>query len=161
MESSSSAAATNQTFKMPHQHSKEEIEGNEGKYDDDGFYILPGGDFFDPEGFYFDKKGYDGIGGYYDEAGQYVAPQGLKDAETGTFQYDDQYVEYADYYDELMGGSEDEDEDDTYMKEQEINEGVKKEHILPVLEWLKEQDAGKKHVIKIANLPRQANETMI
>lgn len=52
---------------MPKQHSKEEIQGHEGKYDEDGFYILPGGDFFDPEGFYFDKQGYDGIGGYYDE----------------------------------------------------------------------------------------------
>ena len=28
-------------------------------------------------------------------------------------------------------------------------------------QWLKEQPEGKKHVIKIANLPRQANEVMI
>ena len=123
---------------MPHQHNKEEIEANEGKYDDDGFYILPGGDFFDPEGFYFDKQGYDGIGGFYDEAGAYISPPGLKDANAGTFQYDDQYAEYADYYDELMGDSEDEEDDTTNIKEQEIDEGVKKEHILPVLEWLKE-----------------------
>ena len=73
---------------MPKQHTKEEIEGHEGKYDDDGFYILPGGDFFDPEGFYFDTSGVDGIGGYYDEDGQYVAPPGLKDADTGQFTYD-------------------------------------------------------------------------
>ena len=71
-------------------------------------------------------------------------------------------MEYADYYDELMGDSEEEDEDETNnLEEKDINEGIKKEHILPVLEWLKDQDAGKKHVIKIANLPRQANESMI
>lgn len=62
-------ADTNQQTQMPKQHTKEEIEMKEGKYDDDGFFILPGGDFFDPEGFYFDVQGYDGIGGYYDEAG--------------------------------------------------------------------------------------------
>ena len=54
---------------MPKKFSKEEIEGHEGKYDEDGFFILPGADFFDPEGFYFDKKGFDGIGGYYDKEG--------------------------------------------------------------------------------------------
>ena len=54
---------------MPKKHTKEEIEVNEGNYDDDGFYILPGGDFFDPEGYYFDTKGYDGIGGFYDDNG--------------------------------------------------------------------------------------------
>ena len=149
---------------MPKQHTKEELEGHEGKYDEDGFYLLPGGDFFDPEGFYFDKQGYDGIGGYYDTAGQYVPPEGVKDANAGTFQYDDQYIEYADYYDELMGYSVDEDDDDgedQAQMETEINQGVRKEHILPVLEWLKEQPQGKTHVIKIANLPRQANENMI
>ena len=54
---------------MPKLHTKEEIEALEGKYDDDGFYILNKGDFFDPEGYYFDHQGYDGIGGYYDDAG--------------------------------------------------------------------------------------------
>lgn len=39
----------------------------------------------------------------------------------------------------------------------EYDVGVKKEHCLPVIEWLKEQPAGKK-VIKLANLPRQATE---
>jgi hypothetical protein len=73
---------------MPKKFTKEEIEGHEGKYDEDGFFILPGADFFDPEGFYFDKQGYDGIGGYYDKEGQYVPPPGLKDPNAGTFQYD-------------------------------------------------------------------------
>jgi hypothetical protein len=40
---------------MPKQHTKEEIEGQAGKYDKDGFYILENGDFFDLEGYYFDK----------------------------------------------------------------------------------------------------------
>lgn len=139
---------------MPKLHTKEEIETNAGKYDEDGFYILEGGDFFDPEGYYFDKQGYDGIGGYYDDAGQYVPPPGLKDADAGTFQYEEQDIEYADYYDELMGYSLEEDDDDANLDQAEITQGVKKEHVLPVLEWLKEQPAGKKHVIKIANLPR-------
>lgn len=150
----SAPTKSNQQIEMPKQHTKEEIESKEGKYDDDGFYILPDGDFFDPEGFYFDKAGYDGIGGYYDKEGQYVPPPGLKDATAGTFQYDEQYIEYADYYDELMGDSDEEDEDETDLNQAEINQGVKKEHVLPVLEWLKEQPEGKKHVIKIANLPR-------
>lgn len=51
-----------------------------------------------------------------------------------------------------MGDSDEEDEVD--LNQKEINEEVKKEHVLPVLQWLKEQPEGKKHVIKIANLPR-------
>ena len=112
-----------------------------GKYDEDGFFILEEGGFYDPEGFYFDKSGFDGIGGYYDEAGQYVAPPGLKDAIAGTFQYaaqDDQDIEYADYYEELMGGESDEGEDDGGIDQAEIDSNVKKEHIFPVIEWLKE-----------------------
>ncbi len=42
----------------------EEVEG--GKYDDSGFYSLPDGSFYDPDGFKFDKEGYDEFGGYYD-----------------------------------------------------------------------------------------------
>lgn len=44
-----------------------------------------------------------------------MPPPGLKDANAGTFQYDEQDVEYADYYDELMGDSEDEDENDANL----------------------------------------------
>lgn len=51
---------------MPKQYTKEEIESKGGKYDDDGFYILPDGAFFDPEGFLF-TNGFDDIGGYYDK----------------------------------------------------------------------------------------------
>jgi len=60
---------SNQQIQMPKEFTKQEIESYEGKYDEDGFYILPKGDFFDPEGFYFNESGFDGIGGYYDAHG--------------------------------------------------------------------------------------------
>lgn len=54
-------------------YTRQEIENRPGEYDADSFYMLPGGDFFDPQGYYFDKKGFDQLGGYYDkESGQYV-----------------------------------------------------------------------------------------
>ena len=51
-----------------------EFEQQPGSYDEDGFYILQEGGFYDPFGFYFDKDGLDEAGGSYDEAGYYVAP---------------------------------------------------------------------------------------
>ena len=75
--------------------SKKDIESQEGKYDKDGFYILPGGDYYDDQGFYFDKDGYDELGGYYDkDSGEYVAPPDID-------HIDKDLQEYADYYDEL------------------------------------------------------------
>lgn len=55
---------------------KEEIEklGLDGKFDDDGFYLLKGGDFYDPLGYRFDKHGFDESGGRYDEQGYYIHP---------------------------------------------------------------------------------------
>ena len=50
-----------------------EVEG--GKLDDQGFYRLPGGDFYDPDGVYFNKEGKDKYGGYYDEEFIYHAGQ--------------------------------------------------------------------------------------
>jgi hypothetical protein len=48
--------------------SKEEImkQHPDGKEDEDGFYVLKDGDFFDPFGFYFDVDGFDVTGGSYD-----------------------------------------------------------------------------------------------
>ena len=57
---------------------KEEIEELEGHYDNDGFFLLKEGGFFDPNGYRFDKDGYDGLGGFYDEEGYYVTPQKAK-----------------------------------------------------------------------------------
>lgn len=51
---------------------KTEIEKLEGKYDEDGFYLLAAGGFYDPCGQYFNKDGYDEDGGRYDEAGYYI-----------------------------------------------------------------------------------------
>ena len=47
-------------------YTQQEIENNDGKYDDDGYYILPDGDYFDAEGYYYYVDGYDELGGYYD-----------------------------------------------------------------------------------------------
>ena len=50
-----------------------------GKFDNDNFYIMPGGGYFDPFGFWFDKDGLDEAGGKYDEEGYYVSPFGDDD----------------------------------------------------------------------------------
>lgn len=49
------------------QLSRIEVEALEGEYDNDGFYILKDGDFYDAEGYYFDKNGFDSQGGRYNE----------------------------------------------------------------------------------------------
>jgi esterase/lipase superfamily enzyme len=43
----------------------DKMEG--GEYDEHGFYRLPDGDFYDPDGYYFNKDGQDQFGGYYDD----------------------------------------------------------------------------------------------
>jgi len=54
-------------------YTRQEIENRPGNYDKDNFYILEGGGFFDPQGFYFDKNGYDQLGGRYDDlTGHYI-----------------------------------------------------------------------------------------
>lgn len=50
---------------------KEEIEKLPGKYDDDKFYILEDGSFYDEKGYYFNKWGFDAEGGHYDDDGVY------------------------------------------------------------------------------------------
>ena len=55
--------------------SQEEIQKLAGHYDEDGFYILDEGGFYDPVGFYYDKDGVDAIGGFYSSSGVYVAPK--------------------------------------------------------------------------------------
>ena len=57
---------------------KEEIQklSPDGTFDEDGFYILKDGDFYDPLGYYFDKDGFDETGGRYDDEGFYIpAPE--------------------------------------------------------------------------------------
>ena len=53
------------------QLSAEEIAKLPGQLDKDGFHVLPEGDFYDPNGYYFDVEGYDQYGGYY-ENGVYM-----------------------------------------------------------------------------------------
>lgn len=60
------------TQRVMRKTSKEEIEKQPGKYDDDGFYLLDDGGFFDPNGYFFDKDGFDANGGKYSEEGVYV-----------------------------------------------------------------------------------------
>ena len=115
-------------------HTKSYIESQKGKYDNDGFYILQDGGFFDDHGYHFDKEGLNEIGGFYDpDSGEYVSP--------GDFDNEVQ-KNMADYYDELCGSDEEGEEDaseivDEYnIPEDEINRGVRKEHCLPVLHWL-------------------------
>ena len=52
--------------------SREQIEKLEGSYDEDGFYILKAGGFYDPVCQYFNKDGYDEEGGRYDDNGVYL-----------------------------------------------------------------------------------------
>lgn len=116
------------------------------------------------EGYYFDENGYNEIGGCYDnETGVYVPP----------YQGDD-IDQYADYYDELIGSddsaNEDSDEEgqehdvDDYeqiVDESEAQKGIRREHCLPAIKWLQEQQKDKTQMIKIVNLPRRATEDMI
>lgn len=52
------------------------VEGAE--YDDYGFYNLPDGSFYDPDGHFFNQNGFDEFGGYYDNNNIYVPGQANK-----------------------------------------------------------------------------------
>ena len=54
--------------------SKAEITAKEGHFDEDGFFILKDGSFYDPHGYYFDCDGLDAAGGSYDKEGYYISP---------------------------------------------------------------------------------------
>ena len=75
------------------QFSRKHIESQPGSYDNDGFYLLKGGDFYDAHGFYFNKDGFNDAGGFYDsDTGEYVDPTHFSSGA-------------ADYYEELCGSS--------------------------------------------------------
>ena len=98
------------------------------------------------EGYYFDENGFNKIGGCYDpETGVYVPPYEGDDID-----------QYADYYDELIGSddsaNEDSDEEgeqhdvdnyDQIVNESEAQKGIRREHCLPGIKWLKEQPKDK------------------
>jgi hypothetical protein len=54
--------------------SKEEILKKDGTFDEDGFFMLKDGSFYDPHGFFFDSDGLDSAGGSYDKEGYYISP---------------------------------------------------------------------------------------
>ena len=47
-------------------YSKKEISTYDGKYDEDGYYMMENGDYFSPDGHYYDADGFDENGGYTD-----------------------------------------------------------------------------------------------
>ena len=133
---------------------KSYIEDQNGKYDQDGFYILSEGGFFDDHGYHFNKDGFNEIGGFYDpDTGEYISPDDFDDETQNKIE---------DYYNELCGSDEEvEDEttgdyivDEFNIPEDEIKKGMRREHCMPVLHWLNEQPADTMHVIKILNIPR-------
>lgn len=52
---------------------REEIEKLAGKYDEDKFFILEDGSFYDEQGYFFNKWGFDAEGGHYNDEGIYEA----------------------------------------------------------------------------------------
>ena len=99
------------------------------------------------EGYYFDKNGFNEIGGSYDPwTGVYVPPYSGDDID-----------QYADYYDELIGSDDSEANQDSdeereqhdvdnyeqFIDESEANKGIRREHCLPGINWLKEQEKDK------------------
>ena len=138
--------------------------------------MIPGGEFIDPEGFFFNKQGFDELGGTYDGNGVYVAPPGITAGEDGLLYYTgslDEGEEFDDYYDELDPDAQDviddeehsDQEDDDFaeyygLEQSEAILGMRREHCLPVINWVKKQEP-KNWVIKIANIPRRASEAMV
>lgn len=79
-------------------YSLEEIKGMKGDYDEDGFYVLEDGTFFDPWGYKFDAEGYDEFGGYYDDDGHYVPGEGYEEEYYKNYQqYDEDDAEIEQY----------------------------------------------------------------
>ncbi len=61
----------------------EQIKQLPGKFDQDQFYILEEGGFYDPTGKYFNKDGKDAKGGYYNDQGVYIPPTPLRLSKDG------------------------------------------------------------------------------
>ncbi len=78
--------------------------------DEQGFYCLGDGSFYDPDGFFFEKDGYDKYQGYYDDNGNYVPGEGYEDEYYGNYEnLEDEDEEAADINEYLFYDSEDED----------------------------------------------------
>jgi hypothetical protein len=95
-----------------------------GNLDQDGFYILKDGSFYDPFGFYFDQNGLDEAGGKYDDEGYYVSPFDLD-------------LDARELY-----GSEDDEED--YMQDETPQDALERqaiieEHVVMASSWARKQ----------------------
>lgn len=114
------------------------------EYDDHGFYRLPGGDFYDPDGIYFDKDGKDKYGGYYDDQFNYHPSkeyedmvQAIRDEHCFLEQFG-QEIE-----DEEVEEIKDKKED---MDDKEFEDYLNKEKIAPTLKYIKE-NPDKRHIV--------------
>lgn len=97
-----------------------------GNLDQDGFYILKDGSFYDPFGFYFDQNGLDEAGGKYDDEGYYVSPFDLD-------------LDARELY-----GSEDEEEELDYIQDETPQDALERqaiieEHVVMASSWARKQ----------------------
>lgn len=122
------------------QESQATIEAENGYYDEDGFYIIHNedgterGDFYDPNGFYFDQEGYDKFGGYYDD--------------------DLNYIPGKEYEEEYYRRLKEEEEQVRQYKEAVRLENIFN-HINPCVNHVKLQPPETKFVIKIENINKK------
>eukprot|EP00345_Euplotes_harpa_P014017 CAMPEP_0168341502 /NCGR_PEP_ID=MMETSP0213-20121227/14736_1 /TAXON_ID=151035 /ORGANISM="Euplotes harpa, Strain FSP1.4" /LENGTH=257 /DNA_ID=CAMNT_0008348019 /DNA_START=13 /DNA_END=786 /DNA_ORIENTATION=- len=117
----------------------EEVEG--GNYDDNGFYRLSGGDFYDPDGVYFDKDGKDKYGGYYDEEFLYHPGKEYLDM-VKVIQDEHQLLEQFGINDggvEEDGLEEDEEEAKQFEDDKGWEDYLQNEKINPTLAYIKEK----------------------
>jgi hypothetical protein len=75
---------------------KQTFEVEEGHYDDDNFYVLKAGGYYDPDGYYFDKDGVDEYGGKYDVDGFYAPSLDYEAQYFGTHDIE-LYADYAEH----------------------------------------------------------------
>ena len=119
--------------------SKAEIEAKHpsGKYDEDDFYLLEDGSFYDPLGYFFDQDGFDEVFGFYDEHGYYVAPE-------------------EEYENDEYGDEEDDGQDAQLRREVEMSE-----HITPGQLFIKsklKENPGKNLLVCVSNIPELYQE---
>lgn len=118
--------------KLTKEEMKQLVDKNEGKFDDDGFYILPDGSFYDKQGYIFDAEGYDEHGGYI-ENGKYYPGQGQED-------------EYYDRYEEQNNRKE-------TLKQEAERLAPFMEHVIPAIDWVNQQAEGSKLTVQFKNIP--------
>lgn len=116
---------------------KKIIEENGGGYDEQGFYVLPNGSFYDPYGYYFDEEGYDEMGGYYQE-GRYYPGEGHED----------------EYYNRF----EEENNIPETLEEEASRIAPFLEHVIPAIDWVQKQPEETKFTVQFRNVPSLVGE---